>query len=214
MLNGAVWTPLVFLFLLRAVRGERPWASASLSGACIGMAWLSGHHQVPIFVTLAAAGAWLYYILKDGRPDWRMARLAALAMVFAPLVGALQILPAQEYGRLAYRWAGARDGLAWHNAIPYYVHAQHAVIPLHLFGILIPGYGENTGIFFGIVAAIPGAYRHRCLLARPPGEVLRRDRLGRLGLFAGRPQRFSRLHLCRGPVCGKGPRTRHGLAPV
>ena len=152
MLNGAVWTPLVFLFLLRAVRGERPWASASLSGACIGMAWLSGHHQVPIFVTLAAAGAWLYYILKDGRPDWRMARLAALAMVFAPLVSALQILPAQEYGRLAYRWAGARDGLAWHNAIPYYVHAQHAVIPLHLFGILIPGYGENTGIFFGIVA--------------------------------------------------------------
>jgi Bacterial membrane protein YfhO len=152
MMNGAVWTPLVFLFLLRAVRGVRPWASASLSGACIGMAWLSGHHQVPIFVTLAAAGAWLYYILISGRPDWRMARLAALAMIFAPLVGALQILPTQEYGRLAFRWAGARDGLAWDDVIPYYVHTQHAVIPLHLFGILIPGYGENTGMFFGIVA--------------------------------------------------------------
>jgi hypothetical protein len=152
MLNGAVWTPLVFLFLLRAVRGVHPWASASLSGACIGMAWLSGHHQVPIFVTLAAAGAWLYYILKDGRPDWRMARLAALAMVFAPLVGALQILPAQEYGRLAFRWAGAHDHLTWDDVVPYYVHAQHAVAPLSLFGILIPGYGENTGLFFGILA--------------------------------------------------------------
>jgi hypothetical protein len=152
MMNGAVWTPLVFLFLLRAVRGVHPWASASLSGACIGMAWLSGHHQVPIFVTLAAAGAWLYYILISGRPDWRMARLAALAMVFGPLVGALQILPAQEYGRLAFRWAGARDHLAWDDVIPYYVHTQHAVVPLHLVGVLIPGYGENTGMFFGIVA--------------------------------------------------------------
>src|SRR5271156_6746091 len=28
MLNGAVWTPLVFLFLLRAARGLRPWSSA------------------------------------------------------------------------------------------------------------------------------------------------------------------------------------------
>jgi len=50
MMNGAVWTPLVFLFYLRAVRGLHPWASAALSGLpCIGMAWLSGHHQVPIF---------------------------------------------------------------------------------------------------------------------------------------------------------------------
>lgn len=151
MVNGAVWTPLVFLFLLRAVRGMHPWASASLSGACIGMAWLSGHHQVPIFLTLAAAGAWLYYILKDGGPDWRMARLAAIAMVFAPLVGALQILPAQEYGRLAWRWAGARDHLGWDDVIPYYVHTQHAVRPIYLFGILIPGYGE-IGVFFGVVA--------------------------------------------------------------
>jgi hypothetical protein len=152
MMNGAVWTPLVFLFLLRAVRGVHPWANASLSGLCIGMAWLSGHHQVPIFLTLAAAGAWLYYILKDGRPDWRIARLAAVTMVFAPIVGALQILPAQEYGRLAWRWAGARDHLAWDDVIPYYVHAKHAVLPIHMFGILIPGFGENTGLFFGIVA--------------------------------------------------------------
>jgi len=152
MVNGALWAPLVFLFLLRAVRGVHPWASASLTGACIGMAWLSGHHQAPIFLTLATAGAWLYYILKDGRPDWRMARLALLAMLFAPIVGALQILPAQEYGRLAFRWAGARDHLAWDDVIPYYVHAKHALHPMYLFGILIPGYGENTGVFLGIVA--------------------------------------------------------------
>jgi Bacterial membrane protein YfhO len=152
MVNGAVWTPLVFLFLLRAARGVHAWASASLCGACIGMAWLSGHHQVPIFLTLASGGVWLYYILKDGHPNWLMVRLAAVAMVFAPIVGALQILPAQEYGRLAWRWAGARDHLGWDDIVPYYVHTQHAVHPIFLFGILIPGYGENAGLFFGVVA--------------------------------------------------------------
>jgi Bacterial membrane protein YfhO len=153
MLNGAMWIPLVFLFLLRAARGVHPWSSASLSGACIGMAWLSGHHQAPIFLTVAAAGAWLYYIFKDGRPDWRMARLAAVAMVFAPVVGALQILPAQEYGRLAWRWAGARDHLGWDDVIPYYVHTKHAVDPMYLFGIVIPAYNERgAGVFVGVVA--------------------------------------------------------------
>jgi hypothetical protein len=151
MVNGAVWTPLVFLFLLRAVRGVRPWASAALSGVCIGMAWLSGHHQVPIFLTLATAGAWLYYILREGRPNWRMAWMAGVAMVFSLVVGALQILPAQEYGRLAYRWAGAREPLGWADVVPYYVHTKHAMNPMYLFGILIPGYGENTGVFLGIV---------------------------------------------------------------
>jgi len=152
MVNGAVWTPLVFLFLLRASRGIHAWASASLSGACIGMAWLAGHHQVPIFLTLASGGVWLYYIFKDGRADWRMTRLAATAMVFAPVVGALQILPAQEYGRLAWRWAGAWDHLGWRDPVPYYVHTQHAVQPIELFGILIPGYGANAEPFWGIVA--------------------------------------------------------------
>lgn len=152
MVNGAVWTPLIFLFLLRAVRGVRAWASASLCGASLGMAWLSGHHQVPIFLTLASGGTWLYYIFKDGRPDWRITRLAGVAMVFAPIVGALQILPAQEYGRLAWRWAGASDHLGWHDVIPYYVHADHALHPIFLFGILFPGFNGNAGLFLGLVA--------------------------------------------------------------
>src|SRR5208337_1817074 len=47
MVNGAVWAPLVFLFLLRIIRGYRRLASAALCGVCWGMSWLSGHHQVP-----------------------------------------------------------------------------------------------------------------------------------------------------------------------
>lgn len=152
MVNGAVWTPLIFLFLLRAARGRRPWASAVLSGVCLGMSWLSGHHQVPIFLTLASAGVWLYYILKDRRPNLRMAALAALAIVAAPIVGALQILPAQEYGNLALRWVGTPEPLGWQDVVPYYIHTQHQLFPIYLFGILIPGYDHNAGPFFGVVA--------------------------------------------------------------
>jgi len=152
MLNGAVWTPLVFLFLLRATRGRHPWASAVLSGACLGMSWLSGHHQVPIFLTLASAGVWLYYILKDGKLNVRMAALAGVAMVVSPIVGALQILPAQEYGNLALRWVGTPEPLGWQDVVPYYIHTQHQLLPIYLFGILFPGYDHNAGPFFGVVA--------------------------------------------------------------
>ena len=151
MLNGAVWSPLVFLFLLRAVRGMRPWPSAMLSGASIGMAWLSGHHQAPIFLTLTAAGTWLFYIARDRRIDWRIVRLAIAAMIFAPIVGALQILPAQEYGRLAWRWAGALDHLGWNDVVPYYVHSSFSLRPISLFGILIPEVTSYTP-FIGAIA--------------------------------------------------------------
>src|SRR5205085_1144979 len=56
MLNGAMWAPLVLLFFLRMDRGidrgELPFLNAALSGACLGLAFLSGHHQVPIFIGL------------------------------------------------------------------------------------------------------------------------------------------------------------------
>jgi len=57
MLNGAVWAPVVLLFFLRAMRGERPVASAAWSGVFLGIAFLSGHHQIPIFLSLAVGGA-------------------------------------------------------------------------------------------------------------------------------------------------------------
>jgi len=151
MLNGAVWSPLVFLFLLRAVRGVHPWASASWCGACLGMAWLGGHHQIPIFLSLAVVGTWLYYIFREGRLNWTVAKLAALAMLLELLVGALQILPSQEYGRLSWRWVGAVDHVGWKDPVPYNVHITHELHPIHLFGIFIPGF-DSDAAFLGIVA--------------------------------------------------------------
>ncbi|HME06593.1 MAG TPA: YfhO family protein [Bryobacteraceae bacterium] len=148
MLNGAVWTPLVFLFLLRAERGYRPWTSAALCGSSLGMAWLSGHHQVPILLTLAAIGSWAYFAYGNRF----LIRYAAFSMIVMGLVGALQILPAQEYGRLSLRWVGAQNPVGWRDAVPYYVHGQFSLYPFQLFGLIVPGSNAHFDPYLGVVA--------------------------------------------------------------
>jgi hypothetical protein len=152
MVNGAVWLPVVFLFLLRAARGQNILGNAALSGMFLGMAWLSGHHQAPIFISLAAAGAWLYFIFRSGRLDWRFARAAAMAVVFTSLTGALQILPAYEYGHLAKRWAGAPEALNWNEPVPYSVHEKYDLKPFDLLGVVFPEVKTNSEPFVGVVA--------------------------------------------------------------
>jgi hypothetical protein len=152
MVNGALWLPLVFLFLLRAGRGEQPLRNAVLSGMFLGIAWLSGHHQAPMFLMLAAAGAWLYFIFRDGRPDWSMARAAMLALVFVVSTGALQILPAYEYGHLAKRWVGAPEALSWNQPVPYAVQQTYDLKPTDLLGIVFPHVYTHSDPFVGAAA--------------------------------------------------------------
>ncbi|MDW8354077.1 MAG: hypothetical protein RMK57_06050 [Bryobacterales bacterium] len=166
MLNGAVWAPLVFLFLLRAVRGVRPASSAALSGCCLGLAWLSGHHQIPTFVSLAAVGAWLYVFLRRWPPDWAAARRAIVFGVFAVLTSGLQTLPAYEYGKLAKRWVGAEEPKAWNEPVPYSVHATYSLKPVSLLGIVVPGMHRHADPYTGVTAltlallAVALAWRH------------------------------------------------------
>ena len=152
MVNGALWLPLVFLFLLRATRGQHPLRNAALSGMFLGLAWLSGHHQAPMFLMLAAAGAWLYFIFRAGRLDWHMARAAALAFVFTIATGALQILPAWEYGHLAKRWVGAPGALAWNEPVPYSVHQTYDLKPFDLMGMVFPHAWTHSDPFVGVAA--------------------------------------------------------------
>lgn len=106
MINGAVWLPLVFLFLFRSTGVGPRLPNAALAGVCLGASWLSGHHQAPMFLTLASAGAWIYFILREGRVNWSLVRAAAVCVLIAGLCGGLQIVPAIEYGQLAKRWVG------------------------------------------------------------------------------------------------------------
>lgn len=157
VMNGAVWAPLVLLFLLRSVEGVQPLSSAALSGAALGLAWLSGHHEVPTYVSLAAAGAWAFFILRRGRPDWRIAGLAALSILFAGLAGGLQLVPGVEFGRLALRWAGVETPLGWKDPVPYIVHSRYSQAPSSLAGILAPGFYQHASPFLGAAGALLAA---------------------------------------------------------
>jgi hypothetical protein len=148
MMNGAVWIPLVFLFQLRASRGPRSAPNAALSGMFLGISFLSGHHQIPIFTTGAWTAVWIYLLVRNRR----LLIPAAVALVFAGMGGAMQTLPAYEYGRLAQRWVGAPEPITWEQPVPYSVHAHYDLRAYSLFGIVFSGVKANFDPFLGIVA--------------------------------------------------------------
>lgn len=152
MVNGAVWAPLVFMFVMRAGRGYRPVESAAWGGLFWGVSWLSGHHQVPILISLSAGGLWLFYILRERRINWPMVKLAAISAVIMLMVGALQTLPATEYGRISKRWTGALEPTSWKQSIPYYVHTRYSLKVHSLFGLIFPGIHETADPFVGVAA--------------------------------------------------------------
>jgi Bacterial membrane protein YfhO len=151
MLNGAVWAPLVFLFFLRAMRGESPVASAALSGAALGFSLLSGHHQIPIFISLAIGAAWIYYWIAPAMPRRKMAGLAVLFAVFVVLTSGLQVLPLYEYGKVSLRWVNAPEPVGWEDKVPYFVHRDYSLGPLSIAGVVIPGIHAGLDPFIGIV---------------------------------------------------------------
>ncbi|GAB4359250.1 MAG: hypothetical protein OHK0021_03450 [Bryobacter sp.] len=145
MISGLVWAPLCFLFLLRGAEASRPTQAlrdAALAGLFLGLAWLSGHHQVPIFVSLALGGTVLALRFWPG----------ILTFLVAGCLGAPQILPALLYGRHARRWVGMEDTVGWKDPVAYYVHEQYANAPSSLLGLLLPGKDTHTGMFLGLTA--------------------------------------------------------------
>jgi len=153
IVNGAAWGPLVFLFLFRALRGVRPYTSAALSGTFLGVCWLSGHHIVPIFLSLAALGVWLYSLLEGDRLNRHIFALAAVFIAFAAMAGAFQMWPTISYAHTAVRWVGSQhDPIAWNQPIPYTVHQQYSLSPKYLLGVLIPGFDDGVATYVGVVA--------------------------------------------------------------
>jgi Bacterial membrane protein YfhO len=154
MLNGAVWAPLVFLFLLRVVRGERTVVSGALAGTFLGVAFLSGHHQIPVFTTVAAGGVWLYCILSRRGDRKAVLEAAALFGVFLILVSAAQMIPAYEYGKLSSRWVGANEPVGWNTPVPYTVHSNFSLYPSMLVGMVLPSIARNANAYVTLTIVI------------------------------------------------------------
>ncbi len=151
VIGGLLFAPLVLLFLLRLLRRDRPFASASLCGMFLGLAWLSGHHEIPIYLSLAV-GAILLYDLASRGADWRRSLAwASTTVVFTILTSGFQTVPGYEYAKLAVRWAGAVEPFEWNETIPYWVHAHYSLTPSSVIGILLPWATQIADIFAGIV---------------------------------------------------------------
>ncbi len=145
-INGASWAPAVFLFLLRAIRGERRLFHAAASGTCLGVSFLSGHHQIPLFLAVACGLVWLWNLRVTGL----IAPVVLLA--FAGMTAAPQILPAVEFGRLSLRWLGDAPPLSWGDVVPYGVHEYFSYSPVSLFSLVIPAPPWHVDPHMGAVA--------------------------------------------------------------
>jgi hypothetical protein len=166
MLNGAIWLPLVVLFTLRAQRGIRPPANAAWSGVFLGVAFLSGHHQIPAYTLLAMSGLWMFALWRE---RGRAAAPAAFFFACALLTGAAQLLPVYEFGRNAIRFVGApaAAGVAWDQHVPYPVHEQYSLFPRETLGLILP-HVTDKDVFVGLVIAFLAMY---AVTAARPGEA-------------------------------------------
>lgn len=164
-LAAGIWAPLVFLFLLRSLRGRTPLKSAAWAGVALGLAWLSGHHAPALAITLAVAGVAIAALVRSRFERQTVLRLAIMFAVMA-MVAAVQSLPAAEYGKLAKRWT-ATGALTWKEKVEIPEHEDSGLRPTDLLHIVMPGAGLRTDPFVGVVGlslaalAVLGAIRRR-----------------------------------------------------
>jgi hypothetical protein len=172
MISGGIWAPLVFLFFFRALRGVRPIRNGALAGAMLGLSVLSGHHQIPIFIGLAVGGCWIYYLAQGNWTDrGRWAAIAAFG-IMAGLVGAIQILPASDYGHQALRWVGSNNPVKWNDVVPYRALEALSMLPAGVIGLVARSMTAGTEVYLGwavvltALAGIVAAWRE------PPVKIL------------------------------------------
>ena len=152
-LMSALWLPVILLFFARVFRGQRAWSSAAFCGATLGLSFLSGHHNIPIYTAVLLGSLWFWLVFRG--TGFRLPVRLGQAAVFAAvcfLVSAVQSLPAIEYGRQAVRWSGVPEPQHWGDKLPYSVHAEYSLYAKSIPGMAIPGLGVHAEPFVGIVA--------------------------------------------------------------
>lgn len=153
MINGAIFAPLVLLFLFRMADGARPILNAGISGALLGLSLWSGHHQVPMFIGLSAILLFAF-IGASGKLGWRMIATCAGAFgLMAILIGAPQLLPGREFYMNALRWVNTQNPVTWKDQVPYSAHIQFSLSPGQLPGLIVPLWHGNVVLYVGVAVA-------------------------------------------------------------
>ena len=169
VINGAIWTPLLCLFFLRAARGIRPLRNATLCGIVLAVAWLSGHHEIPMLVSWCLVAGWTWTVWRKGRAA---VIPAALTFVISGLIAAVQLWPTAEYARLSRRWVGLENSVTWKDRISYAAPTFYSLPVKALPGIAVDDAGSHADstLFLGIVLT---ALAVLAIAARPKHPVVR-----------------------------------------
>ncbi|MGA3043367.1 MAG: hypothetical protein ABSF54_21545, partial [Bryobacteraceae bacterium] len=165
LLNSAIWLPLIFLFLLRALKATdlaRMLLYAAACGLVLGLAILAGGlhaalMQAIVIVTAAAFHSFRADSDAAQRPLQRCRRnalIVGVAGVTAFAAGAVQLLPSIEYSHRAMRFVGG-TGLPASDRIPYkYLTDRLYIQGLVNLLIAVPrreiGGGEDITPYLGV----------------------------------------------------------------
>ena len=160
MLHGAIWIPLTFLCARRAAacRGRRSWAWAILCGGAVGFAFLSGHHQAPLFGALALASYVIHLLFRRRRERGRLLLRFAAAGAVAVFMSGFQMLPAIEYGQAAYRWVGLPQPVTFDETVPLEAHRAWSLEPRDFLHLVAPVEGFEESPHLGLTVLSLAAF--------------------------------------------------------
>ena len=152
----AIFAPPALMYTLRAMRGENPGRNTFFSGFFLGMMWLGGHHQVPIFTVLGLSGLWIFHIASGKTSVVRIHRAVLFAVVVAAMVaaGALQLFPAYSYAQDSVRWVNASHAVGWKQTVPFSVHEEFSQTAFSILGPVLNGFFRHVNPFVGFTAVL------------------------------------------------------------
>jgi hypothetical protein len=143
VMNGAIFAPIVLLYVVRTARGKRPLADASLAGFWLGLSWLSGHHELPLMLSVIVAATWIWL---------RQFRYGAICLVITGLIAAVQLWPTYEFAHLSKRWVGTEKEAAWNDRVPYTIHTVYSLPPSGVVETMLP----NTKTYADVAPFLGG----------------------------------------------------------
>ncbi len=114
-LGSITWTPLIFLFFLKAVKQTKP-SYALISGLILGIQMFSGHLQFPYYGLMALFVFAIYLFLsflkdREGRKAFVPLVSFLIVVVVGLALAAIQLVPAAELSQFSIREPSA-DTLA------------------------------------------------------------------------------------------------------
>jgi hypothetical protein len=107
LLDSAVWLPLQFLLMLRALQApalRRSLTYAALGGLTLGLSILAGGLHIVMMQVIVLVSAAAYYALRERNSALRAACVAAVLTITGLAAGAVQLLPSAEYSARAIRF--------------------------------------------------------------------------------------------------------------